>query len=224
MANDLREGKLTLPVIFLLRRAGRRGAQTVTTVLADRGFERVSREELLRLAREHGALDEARALAERYAEAARSDLPAFDRSPYREALAGAPRLHPRPRPLTRSGRCAPDDPPRQAETRIAELRARDPPPRAPLLRPAASPRSPTRSTTRSSASCATWRAEHPGPGHARQPHPARGRRPSEQFPTFVHRVPMLSLDNTYSEDELREFEERIFRQVGERDDRLRRPS
>jgi DNA ligase (NAD+) len=42
-----------------------------------------------------------------------------------------------------------------------------------------------------------------------------GGAPSEQFPTFVHRVPMLSLDNTYSEEELREFEGRIFRQVGE---------
>ena len=72
--NDLREGKLTLPVIFMLRRAGSVGEKTVSHVLADRGFERVTREELLRLAREHGALDEARALAERYAEAARKDL------------------------------------------------------------------------------------------------------------------------------------------------------
>src|SRR5438874_8475745 len=39
---------------------------------------------------------------------------------------------------------------------------------------------------------------------------------SEDFATFIHRVPMLSLDNTYSEEELREFERRIFRQVGER--------
>ena len=42
VANDLREGKLTLPVIFLLRRAGRAGAAAVSTVLADRGFDRVS--------------------------------------------------------------------------------------------------------------------------------------------------------------------------------------
>jgi DNA ligase (NAD+) len=41
-----------------------------------------------------------------------------------------------------------------------------------------------------------------------------GEKPSEEFPTFVHRVPMLSLDNTYSADDLREFEERIFRVVG----------
>ena len=43
-----------------------------------------------------------------------------------------------------------------------------------------------------------------------------GGAPSQEFPTFVHRVPMLSLDNTYSEEELREFERRIFRQVGAR--------
>ncbi|HEY6546503.1 MAG TPA: NAD-dependent DNA ligase LigA, partial [Vicinamibacteria bacterium] len=38
-----------------------------------------------------------------------------------------------------------------------------------------------------------------------------------QFETFVHKVPMLSLDNTYSEEELREFEERLFRVVGKRE-------
>jgi octaprenyl-diphosphate synthase len=88
--NDLREGKLTLPVIFLLRKAGSAGERTVSHVLADRGFERVTREELLRLAREHGALEEARALASRYAEAARKDLAVFERSPFREALAVLP--------------------------------------------------------------------------------------------------------------------------------------
>jgi len=88
--NDLREGKLTLPVIFLLRKAGSAGEKTVSHVLADRGFERVSREDLLRLAREHGALEEARALAARYAEAARKDLAVFERSPFREALAVLP--------------------------------------------------------------------------------------------------------------------------------------
>jgi DNA ligase (NAD+) len=41
-----------------------------------------------------------------------------------------------------------------------------------------------------------------------------GERPSAEFPPFTHGVPMLSLDNTYSEDELREFEARVFRVVG----------
>ena len=44
-----------------------------------------------------------------------------------------------------------------------------------------------------------------------------GEKPSEAFPTVVHRTPMLSLDNTYSAEELREFQERIFRVVGKRE-------
>ncbi|HVR70091.1 MAG TPA: NAD-dependent DNA ligase LigA [Vicinamibacteria bacterium] len=44
-----------------------------------------------------------------------------------------------------------------------------------------------------------------------------GEQPAEGFAPFVHRVPMLSLDNTYSEEELREFEARILRMVGARD-------
>lgn len=44
-----------------------------------------------------------------------------------------------------------------------------------------------------------------------------GERPSDEFPSFAHRTPMLSLDNTYSEEELREFEERIRRVVGEQE-------
>src|SRR5258708_26941417 len=35
-----------------------------------------------------------------------------------------------------------------------------------------------------------------------------GGRPAEAFPEFVHRRPMLSLDNSYSIDELRAFDER----------------
>jgi octaprenyl-diphosphate synthase len=90
VANDLREGKLTLPAIFMLRRGGPAVASRIQAVLEDRGFDRVSPDEIARLARETGALDEARALAEKYADAARRDLMAFDRSPYREALALLP--------------------------------------------------------------------------------------------------------------------------------------
>ena len=86
VANDLREGKLTLPMIFLLRKAGPAATEKVRMVLEDRGFDRVSREEIARLARDYGTLEEARLLAERYAEAARRDLAIFERSPYREAL------------------------------------------------------------------------------------------------------------------------------------------
>jgi geranylgeranyl pyrophosphate synthase len=77
-------------MIFLLRRAGVGEAEKVRAVLEDRGFRRVAREEILRLAREHGALEEAGTLAERYAEAARRDLRGFEASPYRDALEALP--------------------------------------------------------------------------------------------------------------------------------------
>ncbi len=60
-------------------------------------------------------------------------------------------------------------------------------------------------------------AEHPELVTPESPTQRVGEKPSLEFPTFTHRVPMLSLDNTYSEDELREFEERIFRIVGRRE-------
>ena len=90
VANDLREGKLTLPTIFALQRTGPHGLDRIKAVLDDRGFARVSAQEIARLVRDSGALDESRALAEKYAEAARRDLAAFERSPYREALSVLP--------------------------------------------------------------------------------------------------------------------------------------
>jgi DNA ligase (NAD+) len=60
-------------------------------------------------------------------------------------------------------------------------------------------------------------ADHPELVSPDSPTQRVGGQPSESFPTFVHQVPMLSLDNTYSEAELREFEERIFRIVGRQD-------
>jgi octaprenyl-diphosphate synthase len=86
VANDLREGKLTLPAIFTLRRGGASARSMIEAVLEDRGFDRVTPEEIGRLARETGALEEARTLAERFAALARRDVLAFERSAYREAL------------------------------------------------------------------------------------------------------------------------------------------
>lgn len=43
-----------------------------------------------------------------------------------------------------------------------------------------------------------------------------GGRPAEGFPEFVHRRPMLSLDNSYSIEELRAFDERCRKLAGDR--------
>jgi octaprenyl-diphosphate synthase len=89
VASDLREGKLTLPALFLLRR-NPDALGPVKTVLDDGCFDRVPADEIARLVRESGALDEARRLAEDYAERARRDLAGFERSAYREALRALP--------------------------------------------------------------------------------------------------------------------------------------
>ena len=44
-----------------------------------------------------------------------------------------------------------------------------------------------------------------------------GGKPAEGFPVVRHRIPMLSMDNTYSAGELREFDERVKKNLkGER--------
>lgn len=42
-------------------------------------------------------------------------------------------------------------------------------------------------------------------------------RPLEGFTTVRHAIPMLSVDNTYNDEELRAFDERVTKQLGERD-------
>ena len=56
---------------------------------------------------------------------------------------------------------------------------------------------------------------HPELVTADSPTQRIGDQTTEGFKTFAHRTPMLSLDNTYSEEELREFEQRIFRHLGQ---------
>jgi octaprenyl-diphosphate synthase len=90
VASDLRDGKLTLPAIFLRARGGAPAREKVAAVLEDRGFTRVSRDELVRLAWDTGAIDEARRLAADYAQRALADLAPFERGAYREALAYLP--------------------------------------------------------------------------------------------------------------------------------------
>ncbi len=90
MANDLREGKLTLPAIFLLKRGGPDARRLVSSVLAERALGGATREQIVDLAHSCGALDEARQAAQGYAEEARRALAGFPSSPYREALVALP--------------------------------------------------------------------------------------------------------------------------------------
>jgi octaprenyl-diphosphate synthase len=88
--NDLREGRLTLPSIFLMRREGARGRTLVEQALAKGGFSRGRAEGVLAAVRASGALAEAQQLAEDYAAAARAELRVFEPSPFRDALEALP--------------------------------------------------------------------------------------------------------------------------------------
>ena len=57
-------------------------------------------------------------------------------------------------------------------------------------------------------------SKHPELISADSPTQRVGGKPAESFPEFMHRVPMLSLDNSYSIDELRTFDERCRKLAG----------
>ncbi len=88
--SDLKEGKLTLPLILLLPRLSAGNRRKVETVLQDRAFRRVQPEEILELVHGEGTLTEVEALAQRYAADACEALEVFPSGPAREALEAAP--------------------------------------------------------------------------------------------------------------------------------------
>ncbi len=88
--SDLKEGKLTLPLLLLMPRVSARERADVEAVLDDRGFERVGAERILELVHREGTLDEVAEIALGHAEQARSALASFPPSAVREALEYAP--------------------------------------------------------------------------------------------------------------------------------------
>lgn len=84
--SDLKEGKLTLPLILLLPRVSPAERKLIEMVLEDRSFDRVSTQEILGLVRVQGTLEEVTEMAEGYAAAARQELAVFPPSDARDAL------------------------------------------------------------------------------------------------------------------------------------------
>ncbi len=84
--SDLREGKLTIPLLLALPRATPAERESVATVLKERDFKSVEPAEILRLVERAEAISQTRALARDYAGAARVALTSFPDSPAKEGL------------------------------------------------------------------------------------------------------------------------------------------
>ncbi len=86
IGGDLREGKVTLPLIYLLRKCRPEEAEKVARVLSEGGFHSVKFSEILELVERYGTLQAARDRARQSALRAKSLLETLPDSPYKDAL------------------------------------------------------------------------------------------------------------------------------------------
>jgi octaprenyl-diphosphate synthase len=84
--NDLREGKVTMPLLLALPRASAAEREKVVAVLRERDFKSVQTSDILSIVDRYDGIAETRALARDYAGAARVALGAFPDSEAKEGL------------------------------------------------------------------------------------------------------------------------------------------
>jgi octaprenyl-diphosphate synthase len=88
--SDLKEGKVTLPLIYAMENGHREAREMVARVLEEKEFDSVKPETLVTLVQDCGALDRARNLAHDYARRAKECLNGHGESEYGRALATLP--------------------------------------------------------------------------------------------------------------------------------------
>src|ERR1700761_3160586 len=87
--SDLKEGKVTLPLIYAMENGHREAREMVAQVLQEKEFNSVRPETLVALVRDSGALDRVRSLAHDYARRAKASLNGSN-SEYARALLTVP--------------------------------------------------------------------------------------------------------------------------------------
>src|ERR1700720_111565 len=88
--SDLKEGKVTLPLIYALETAGPEGRRLVQAVLDEKGFDSVRPEQITALVQESGALDRTRNAAHDFARRAKACLNGNAKSDFGRALLAVP--------------------------------------------------------------------------------------------------------------------------------------
>jgi octaprenyl-diphosphate synthase len=90
VGNDLKEGKLTLPLIYLMRDGKPQHRELVRNALRDNAADSSLRDEILRLVREYRTGDRVLEKAKKYAQQAITCLEGFRDCPARDALISIP--------------------------------------------------------------------------------------------------------------------------------------
>ncbi len=86
VGSDLREGKVTLPLIYALEEAGPEERRRVECILRDHSYDRVPFNAVLELIRSRRGIERAMARAEAFTDTARQLITDFPDSPYQRAL------------------------------------------------------------------------------------------------------------------------------------------
>ncbi len=86
VGNDLREGKITLPLIYALADASTQERRLVETVLNDGNYERVPLRRILDLIQRYAGIERAMQRAQLFTDKARSIISTFSDSPAQRAL------------------------------------------------------------------------------------------------------------------------------------------
>jgi octaprenyl-diphosphate synthase len=92
VVNDLREGKVTLPLVYALQDAPAGAQEKVRTVLSEKDFVSVAEEEILALVRESSAIERTRARARQFIAEAYRALEHLPHSDYKQALEAIPQF------------------------------------------------------------------------------------------------------------------------------------
>jgi octaprenyl-diphosphate synthase len=88
VGGDLREGKVTLPLVYALERASAEERRSVERVLADRHYENVPFRQILALVEKYQGIERVRERAQAFTDKARQLIGEFPESPYQRALYG----------------------------------------------------------------------------------------------------------------------------------------